>query len=552
MSSTTTRFGWLKKPWVIIIIVLLVGVGVYFGIRSRNKSSTATTRANTVKVVRGNLTTSITGSGNIIAASDVTLAFQTSGTVSDIMVKEGDKVQKGQALAKLDSRDLELQLKSAQASYDSAKAKLAQLTNGATRSSDLTSAQAAVASAQAQLSSAQERLDALKNPSPDKISAAELKVKQAETNLSTTRDSNSAAKTKAELDLSKASESLIQAQSKYGKARWDWDWVQKYNSDPVTGKGGLSGSTAMSYQDAYTQADASVRSAEQGVQQAQITLDNAKTAEADNITQAEQTLKDAQIQLTALQKPTASDIAAAVATVSQNQASLAQAQASLDKIVTPGTESDVAIQQAAVVQAESALEQAKLKVENATLSAPFDGVVNAISLVIGQTSSGGTITMINREPMHIDLKLSETDIVSIKQGQSADITVDAVPDWNQTGTVTSISPAADTSSGVVTYKARVDFSDKDPRILVGMTSMVNLVTAQRNNALLIPNSAILPKGTGRVVQVYNTDGSTKEIDVTIGLSDGIQTEVLSGLTEGQTIIATPVTRSSTTSASRLP
>jgi multidrug efflux pump subunit AcrA (membrane-fusion protein) len=72
-----------------------------------------------------------------------------------------------------------------------------------------------------------------------------------------------------------------------------------------------------------------------------------------------------------------------------------------------------------------------------------------------------------------------------------------------------------------------------------------MVTAKRDNVLLIPNSAILPKGTGRVVQVYNADGSTKEIDITIGLSDGVQTEVLTGLTEGQLIVSTPTSRSNT-------
>jgi HlyD family secretion protein len=56
---------------------------------------------------------------------------------------------------------------------------------------------------------------------------------------------------------------------------------------------------------------------------------------------------------------------------------------------------------------------------------------------------------------------------------------------------------------------------------------------------LIPNSAILPKGTGRIVQVPGANNTTTEVDITIGLSDGLQTEVLTGLTEGQTIIATP-------------
>jgi multidrug efflux pump subunit AcrA (membrane-fusion protein) len=105
--------------------------------------------------------------------------------------------------------------------------------------------------------------------------------------------------------------------------------------------------------------------------------------------------------------------------------------------------------------------------------------------------------------------------------------------------VASISPVADSANGVVTYKARIDFSDSDNRVLVGMTAIVELITADKKNVLLIPNSAILPKGTGRIVQVPGANNTTTEVDITIGLSDGLQTEVLTGLTEGQTIIATP-------------
>ena len=530
--------GWLKKPAVLIGLVVVVIIAGYFIYRSRT-ASTTTTKTNTVLVSRGDLTTVVSGSSNILAESNVTLSFQSTGIISEILVKEGDNVKKGQQLATIDARDLQYQLSSAEAALKSAQAKLAQLLEGSGRSSDLTSAQAAVTSAQAQLNSAQEKLDALRKPTTDKISAAKLKVQQAETTLQTTRDSNSATKTKAELDLSKASESLIQAQSKFNVANYNWNYVVENDKDPAGGRGKINDMSRNSYRDAYVQAESNLRTAEQNVQAAQVTLDNAKAAEASNITQAESALADAKLQLATLLKPTAADIAAAVATVQQNESSLEQAKASLDKIVTPGTQTDILMQQSAVTQAESSLNQAKLKLENATLIAPFDGVISTIGLVVGQTSSGATVTMIDRDPMHIDVKFGETDIVSIKVGQAAQITIDALPDWKKTGTVASISPVADSANGVVTYKARIDFSDSDTRVLVGMTAIVELVTADKKNVLLIPNSAILPKGSGRIVQIPGANNTTTEVDITIGLSDGLQTEVLTGLTEGQTIIATP-------------
>jgi HlyD family secretion protein len=372
-----------------------------------------------------------------------------------------------------------------------------------------------------------------------------LKVEQARTNLQTTRDSASATKSKAEIDLTKASESLIQAQSKFSVARYNWEYVLKNSKDPNGARGTISDVSKNNYQDAYIVAESNVSTAEQNVTSAQVTLDNAKAAEVANVSQAEATLKDAELQLTTLQNPTASDIAAAQATVEQNKASLEQARTNLDKIVAPGTQTDILMQQAAVSQAEASYNQALLKVENSAIVAPYEGFVSSVNAVAGQLSTGTSIAIIDRTPLHIDLKLGETDIVNVKLNQEASILVDAIGDWKSIGTVTSIAPAAESSSGVVTYSARVDFTDDDPRVLIGMTATVEMVTAKRDNVLLIPNSAILPKGTGRVVQVYNEDGSTKEIDITIGLSDGVQTEVLTGLTEGQLIVSTPTSRSNT-------
>jgi multidrug efflux pump subunit AcrA (membrane-fusion protein) len=157
--------GWLRKPVVLIGLVVVVIIAGYFIFRSRT-TSTATTKTNTVKVAKGDLTVSVSGSSNIVAESNVTLNFQSAGIVNAILVEEGDSVKKGQQLATIDARDLQYQVASAEAAYKSAQAKLSQLLEGSGRSSDLTSAQAAVTSAQAQLNSAQEKLDALSQTRP--------------------------------------------------------------------------------------------------------------------------------------------------------------------------------------------------------------------------------------------------------------------------------------------------------------------------------------------------------------------------------------------------
>ena len=79
-----------------------------------------------------------------------------------------------------------------------------------------------------------------------------------------------------------------------------------------------------------------------------------------------------------------------------------------------------------------------------------------------------------------------------------------------------------------------------------MTANVRIVTATKEQVLLVPNTALLPKGAGHAVQVPNADGSTREVDVQTGLTDGSETEIVGGLKEGDRVIANPSTTSTST------
>ncbi len=224
-------------------------------------------------------------------------------------------------------------------------------------------------------------------------------------------------------------------------------------------------------------------------------------------------------------------------------ATLQQAQANLAKLTAPATDTDLAIQQAAVAQAEQSLKQAQLSLEDATLKAPFAGVVTSVDIVAGGTVNGGraVMTLIDPHPLHVSLKLSENDVVRVRVGQPVTLTIDSLSNWRAQGQVSYIAPAAQSSNGVVTYAVRVTLNDGDPRVQVGMTANLNIVTADKDNVLLVPNSALLPKGSGRVVEVVGPDGKQIEVEVQTGITDGAQTEIVSGLSEGQKIIPLPGT-----------
>ena len=545
------RWLWIGSAAIVIAIIAAL-------LLSFTTSSSSTPTVSTTTVSSGSVVASVAGSGTVAAAQSLDLTFQTTGSVTQVLVKEGDLVKANQPLAQLDTRDLELQVASAQAALDSANTKLIQTKDGNVQPADIAAQQAAVASAQAQLRSAQAQLAALKNPNTDKISSAAATVRQAELDLQAQTNNSSASKTKAQQDLQKATDALTQAQSQYATALKNWQYVQDTGNDPTNPtttnadgkkvKNKLNDTQRQQYADTYIQAQAALHSAEATVQQAQVTYDNARQAEPNSIQQAEAKLADAQAQLTALKNPSKTDIAQKQASVDQAKASLTQAQANLAKLTAPGTATDVDIQQSSITQAEQSLKQAQLKLDQATLKAPFDGVVTAVDIVPGSTASSATaaISMLDRSTLHVDLKLSENDVAKVQLGQPVTLTIDALKDWKAAGKVSYIAPSAESSNGVVTYRVRVDFPDSDARVKVGMTANLSITTATKDGVLLVPNTALLPKGAGRVVQVPSADGkSTSEVDVQTGLSDGTQTEITSGLKAGDKIVTTPSTTKTT-------
>src|SRR5450759_1332450 len=154
MATPTTlprpRAG-LSGRWLaggIALIVVAILAALLLGGAIKRPAATSAAPA-TVAVTRGSLTATVPGSGSVAAEQNLSLGFQGTGTVTEVLVKEGDSVQAGQVLARLDDRQFVLQVTNAQAGLQSARARLSQAQQGNDRPEDLASAQAAVASAQA-------------------------------------------------------------------------------------------------------------------------------------------------------------------------------------------------------------------------------------------------------------------------------------------------------------------------------------------------------------------------------------------------------------------
>lgn len=498
---------------VVVIIVAALAV--------RDPASRAATSAlSTTRVTRGELTATVAGSGSVAAEQSVNLPFTAAGTVIEVLVNDGDVVKAGQVLAKLDARAAQLQVESARSSLASAMVRLQQAQQGNARPEDLDAVNAQLAAAQANYDKA------VKGGTDADRAAAQAAVQSAQAAYEAAvkaADSSGSQLEAARAALIKTQNALQQAQSNYDRVKDVPDIGRRPES--------------LALQNAtvdYAQAQANYEA-----------LANTAGADAQSrIASAAAQLAQARASLNKL-TPSADDLAAA-------KANLDQAKAAVAKLTAPATSMDQQIAQAAVSQAQAALKQAELALDNTLLKAPFEGVVAQVNIVPGSAANAATpaLRLINRNPLHVDLRLSENDVAQVQQGQDVTLTIQSLGGWSAKGRVSYIAPAADNNSGLVTYPVRVSFADDDPRVKVGMTADLKIVTAVRENALLVPNTALLPKGSGRVVQIPIKDAkgqpAVQEVDVQTGLTDGTMTEVTGGLQEGQEIITLPSSGASRT------
>jgi len=203
-----------------------------------------------------------------------------------------------------------------------------------------------------------------------------------------------------------------------------------------------------------------------------------------------------------------------------------------------------------VDQAEAALDAAKLELAKAelelakaTITASFAGVVTNVDVKAGERTSAAipVISLVDPSKIEMNGVIDEIDVSKVKLGQESIITLDALPDKELRGKVTFVSQAGTVQAGVVSYKATITLESSNEELRDGMSATAEIVIDRHENVLLIPNRAIQGSWDSPWVEVV-TDEQTEQRQVILGLSDGIDTEVLSGLEEGERVILAPVSQ----------
>jgi multidrug efflux pump subunit AcrA (membrane-fusion protein) len=161
------------------------------------------------------------------------------------------------------------------------------------------------------------------------------------------------------------------------------------------------------------------------------------------------------------------------------------------------------------------------------------------------------------------LSLDEVDAAKIKLGQKATLTFDAVDGLTLTGTVTGVDTLGTVTQGVVTYDVTISLDSQDARVKPGMTVSAAIITDTAVDVITVPSSAVKTINGTTYVQVFNpalsasTTSATggiasatppKNLPVTTGISDDTDTEILSGLREGEQVVVRTSTTATATAA----
>ncbi len=427
-----------------------------------------------VEVTRGDLTVSVAGSGKIETSREERLTFGSAGKVDEILVAEGYEVKSGDVLARLDTRSLEL----------------------AKTQAKLTLTQAEVALVQAQLAQKTAEYN-LKNI-VDSEDALKLAVLNAQINLDT-----------AEYALSIAEEThtwpdLQTAQAEIDKAEAFLQYALDKGIELLIVRAQAELSAAEAIYDAIVQ----------GYDPEEVAI------KKKQVEMAEMTLVQAQKDLDDL----ADDIAMQELQVTSAAQAIEQAQQSVDL-------------------AHLSLDEAQRQLDEATITAPFDGVVAMVLVKEGDIMPSpsmapqAVVQLIDPGSLELVIEVDEIDIPLVRLGQEAVVTVDALQDVDIQGVISSVYPVPKEEGGVVLYSVRVNL-DAPPNtgIKVGMSASAEIVAEKHDNVLMVPSRAVDKNDQGQTVVKVMENEEIQERVVVVGLDDGLRTEIVSGLEEGETIV----------------
>ncbi len=589
MNKILLKIKWSNiKTYIIahkiisIVIILLLILGSF--IISKLFTSPSTTQYVFGKVTKGDLVQSVSGTGQVATLSQVDIKpqtvgqSQTLGQIVSVNVQNGDFVKAGQMIAVLDGKNALQALNQAKASVAIAEANYNKLVNGPT-SLDLESINNSIESGENTLKNTEDNIILKIKSTYTTVSAdVYLNTDLLFDNLSFAPKlkpingvmfTNQTSQDSVEFGRMKIGTLLDNFKLRISNSSTDViSDLKQTISDLNIFSNYFENMTMLFSNYSFTNLSAS-----------QTILNSDKTAS----NQAEVSINSA-----------ISDLTSMLQTYNNTELSLEQNRNNLTLKTASPSDTDLIVLKSNLDNAKANMENALSNYESRIIRAPFAGQVGGFNAQIGmQVSSNDSLGKIITQDKVVNITLNEVDAAKIGINNPVTLTFDAIPDLVLNGKIQYIDPLGNVNQGVVNYNVRVSISDKNEAIKAGMTASADISTSVHKDTLIVPSSAIKTIGNRKFilvadlfVQNFSTssiaptsnwknfgtssrkfssstrmsretfanpaigESSIKQVEVVVGISNGISTEILSGLEEGQTIVTkTTVAKTTTTTAS---
>ncbi|HOM71579.1 MAG TPA: efflux RND transporter periplasmic adaptor subunit [Armatimonadota bacterium] len=496
----------------------------------------------TVKVEMGTVTASVSANGVLQPLTTVEVKSNVGGQVVELAVDEGDIVQPGQLIARIDPTDTQTAYEQSQADLAAALSKVDQAREQLSihkvqSSSQVISARQALEAAKAKLQQVQAQAEVQPKLTNASISQAQSNLRAAEAAYNQTKNAlipQKLSSAQAAYDQAKASYDLAQKDVARQKGLLEKGFVAKSVVDSAEERLSVAkaqlDSTKKKLDTVKDETELELSTAQARVDQAKAELENAKANSVQNQIRQQ-------------------ELASARAAVKQAEAALQSALA---------TTKETRVRQGDIIQANAQVERSKAAVENTktqlgytTITAPRAGIVTkkyveeGSIVTAGRSSfsgSGSGVTIVDiadTSRMFALVDVDETDIAQIKLGQRVEITVEAYPDEIFRGKVTKIAPQSVTEQNVTVIPVNVEIDVSDARLKPGMNASCEFITARTENVLIVPNEAITESDKGSTVTVI--EGEKQIIrPVKTGLVGSDLTEIVSGLRQGEVVVTATI------------
>ncbi len=221
------------------------------------------------------------------------------------------------------------------------------------------------------------------------------------------------------------------------------------------------------------------------------------------------------------------------------QAGLEQAEAALQRLLRGPSDEDVGIAELEISQAQAALDSARYNLLGTALIAPYDGVVSAVSLQVGEAASSAlpALVLADVSRFYLEVSVDEVDVALVQAAQAVTVTLDALPNVTLSAVVDRIAPSATVNeAGVISYAVRLALNPGDALLRGGMTATAAIVVDEVYEVVVVPNWAIRrDRDTGQAFASVLSNGAVREVPVELGLRDETVSQVLSGLQAGDVV-----------------